>query len=78
MSGVKGQTLWEGRMEHLEEKIAHLTRQVDDLSEVVAQQQDQLDRLALFMDRLLDRERGRDAEGSGGIVLGDERPPPHY
>ena len=65
-------------MEHLEEKIAHLTRQVDDLSEVVARQQDQLDRLALFVDRLLDRERGREAEGSGGIVLGDERPPPHY
>ena len=49
----------------------------DDLSEIVARQQDQIDRLTLFVDRLMERERAREAEGSGGIVLGDERPP-HY
>ncbi len=64
-------------MEHLEEKIAHLMRANDDLSEIVARQQDQIDRLTLFVDRLMERERAREAEGSGGIVLGDERPP-HY
>jgi len=64
-------------MEHLEEKIAHLMRANDDLSEIVARQQDQIDRLTLFVDRLMERERTREAEGSGGIVLGDERPP-HY
>ncbi|EAP75838.1 SlyX family protein [Roseovarius nubinhibens] len=64
-------------MEHLEETIAHLTRQVDDLSDVVAHQQDQIDRLSLFVDKLMERERARAAEGTGGIVLGDERPP-HY
>lgn len=64
-------------MEHLEETIAHLTRQVDDLSDVVARQQDQIDRLSLIVDKLMERERARAAEGTGGIVLGDERPP-HY
>ncbi|WP_336098633.1 SlyX family protein [Roseovarius sp. CH_XMU1461] len=64
-------------MEQLEETIAHLTRQVDDLSDVVARQQDQIDRLSLFVDKLMERERARAAEGTGGIVLGDERPP-HY
>ena len=64
-------------MEHFEETLAHLTRQVDDLSDVVARQQDQIDRLSLFVDKLMERERARAAEGSGGMVLGDERPP-HY
>ncbi|QYX58291.1 SlyX family protein [Roseovarius sp. SCSIO 43702] len=64
-------------MTEIEEKIAHLTRQVDDLSDEVARQQCELDRLRLFVDRLMVRERERAAEGSGGVVLGDERPP-HY
>lgn len=64
-------------MQHLEEKLAHLMRANDELSDIVARQQDQIDRLTLVVDRLMERERAREAEGSGGIVLGDERPP-HY
>ena len=64
-------------MEHLEEKLAHLIRANDELSDIVARQQDQIDRLTRLTDRLVERERGREAEGTGGIVLGDERPP-HY
>ncbi len=64
-------------MQHLEEKIAHLLRTVDDLSDVVAQQQGEIDTLTRRVHMLMQREGEREAERGGGIVLGDERPP-HY
>jgi len=64
-------------MEKLEEQIAHLLRSVDDLSDVVARQQDDIDRLNRRVELLMRREGEREAQGSGGVVLGDERPP-HY
>ncbi|MEM7321043.1 MAG: SlyX family protein [Pseudomonadota bacterium] len=64
-------------MQHLEESIAHLTRTVDELSEVVARQQDDVDRLTRHVAMLMQREAQRDQDGGGGVVLGDERPP-HY
>ncbi|MGV6803230.1 MAG: SlyX family protein [Ruegeria sp.] len=64
-------------MQHLEEQIAHLIRSVDDLSNVVAKQQDEIDRLTRRVEMLMRREAERAQEGSGGVVLGDERPP-HY
>lgn len=64
-------------MQHLEEKIAHLTRSVDELSDVVAQQQNEIAVLSRRVQLLMEREAGREQEGTGGIVLGDERPP-HY
>ena len=64
-------------MQALEEQIAHLTRTVDELNEVVTRQQGDIDRLNKRVQMLMEREAQREAEGSGGIVLGDERPP-HY
>ncbi|QUJ76846.1 SlyX family protein [Sulfitobacter albidus] len=64
-------------MEKLEEQIAHLDRTVDDLSTIVARQQDEIDRLTRHVAMLMRREAERDADGSGGVVVGDERPP-HY
>lgn len=64
-------------MEHLEEQMAHLLRAVDDLSDIVARQQDEIDHLNCRVEMLMRREGERDASGSGGIVVGDERPP-HY
>lgn len=61
----------------LEEQVAHLTRIVDDLSDVIATQDAELRRLSALVDRLVARETARDQEGSGGVILGDERPP-HY
>ncbi|WP_072776713.1 SlyX family protein [Marivita hallyeonensis] len=61
----------------LEERIAHLLRVTDDLSDTVAAQAKEIDRLTARVEMLLQREAAREAEGSGGIVLGDERPP-HY
>lgn len=64
-------------MEQLEEQLAHLLRAVDDLSDIVARQQDEIDQLNRRVEMLMRREGERDASGSGGIVVGDERPP-HY
>ena len=64
-------------MTKLEEHLAHLTRTVEDLSDVVARQEKEIEHLAKRVAMLMEREAAREAEGSGGIVLGDERPP-HY
>lgn len=61
----------------LEERLAHLERLTEELSGVVAKQASEIDRLVARVALLMEREAGREAEGGGGIVLGDERPP-HY
>lgn len=63
--------------EKIEERLAHLERLTDELNEVVAGQAREIDRLTHRVEMLMQREAAREAEGSGGIVLGDERPP-HY
>ncbi|MBC7131850.1 MAG: SlyX family protein [Roseovarius sp.] len=64
-------------MTRIEERLAHLIRAVDDLSEVVARQDREIERLRAAVAQLTRREAERAREGEGGIVLGDERPP-HY
>ncbi len=59
----------------LEEKLAHLIRAVDDLSDVVARQQTEIDQLTRRVELLMRREAEREAAQSGGVILGDERPP---
>ena len=63
--------------QQLEEKIAHLTRTVEELSDVVARQEQDIATLNRRVFMLMQREGERDAQGSGGVVVGDERPP-HY
>ncbi|MDP4990539.1 MAG: SlyX family protein, partial [Marivita lacus] len=46
-------------------------------SDTVARQAREIDRLTARVEMLMMREAERESEGSGGIVLGDERPP-HY
>lgn len=64
-------------MQVLEERIAHLVRTVDELSDVVAKQQTEIDTLTRRVHMLMQREGEREQTGSGGVVLGDETPP-HY
>lgn len=64
-------------MKELEEQIAHLTRTIDDLSEVVARQETEIATLTRRVFMLMQREGEREAQQSGGVVMGDERPP-HY
>ena len=64
-------------MKHLEEQIAHLTRTMDELSEVIARQDNEIMQLTRQVAMLVERERQRETEAPGAVVLGDERPP-HY
>ena len=64
-------------MREIVEKLAHLIRTVDDLSDVIARQEGEIARLTARVEMLMRREAEREAQGSGGVVFGDERPP-HY
>ena len=61
----------------LEEQIAHLTRTVEELADVVAKQDAEMPRLPGLVELLTQRGGEREADGGGGVILGDERPP-HY
>ena len=57
----------------LQERIAHLTRMVEDLSDVVAQQAKALDRIDRLTRMLAEREVDRDAQGDAPAA--NVRPP---
>jgi SlyX protein len=65
------------RIEALEVRVAHLLRTVDELSDVVAGQQREIDRLTRIAALLAEREAEREAggEAGGAIPLADQRPP---
>ena len=63
------------RIEDLEERIAHLTRAVEDLSDIVRAQGSQIDRLTQRTRLMMEREAEREAEAGGQIPLADQRPP---
>jgi|GEM_PF-150412 len=65
------------RLTQLEETVAHLTRQVEELNEIVAHQDTELSKMTHRVQMLMEREAEREASNTGGVVLGDERPP-HY
>jgi SlyX protein len=58
----------------LEEQVAHLTRMVEDLSDVVTRQGREIANLSRRVGLLLEREAEREAEG-GTIPLADQKPP---
>ena len=65
-------------MQELEERIAHLTRALDDLSDVVIRQQEEIDVLTRRVQMLMTREGERESAQGNGVVIGDDRPPPHW
>ena len=65
-------------LDALEERLAHMIRQVEDLSDEVARQSREIDILNRRVAMLMQREAERESDGGGGgVVMGDERPP-HY
>ena len=65
------------RIDDIEERLAHLIRQGDDLSEVVAAQARRIELLERRVALLMDREAEREAEGGGSLPMSDA-PPPHW
>ena len=61
----------------LEELVAHLTRTVDEMSDVVARQEKEIALLTHRVRALMEREAERQQDAGGHVVLGDEKPP-HY
>lgn len=61
--------------DRLEEQVAHLQRVVEDLSDVVARQAQDLALLSRRMGMLLEREAEREADQGHGIPLADQKPP---
>ena len=59
----------------LEERIAHLERVADDLSEVVARQDNELARLTRRVEMLMMREAEREVDLGGSVPLADQKPP---
>lgn len=62
------------KLQALEERIAHLQRTVEDLSDVVTRQATEIRALSRRVGLLMEREAEREAEG-GTIPLADQRPP---
>ncbi|MCU0816733.1 MAG: SlyX family protein [Cypionkella sp.] len=60
----------------LEEKLAHLTRAVDDLSDVVTAQRKEIDRLTRLVSLLVEREAEREAAGFDAPPANQK--PPHW
>ena len=62
-------------MQHIEERIAHLTRAVDELSDIVAAQQIEIERLTRRLSVLMQREAEREVDAGGTVPLADQKPP---
>lgn len=65
------------RLQRIETQLAEALKSIDELSEEVARQTRALTKLQSKTALLIEREAAREAQGSGGVIIGDERPP-HY
>ncbi|HQY44779.1 MAG TPA: SlyX family protein [Paracoccaceae bacterium] len=63
------------RLDKMEETLAHMSRTIEDLSEVVARQAREIDLLTRRVALLMEREAEREAAGGGGVPLADQKPP---
>ena len=59
----------------LEETLAHLSRTVDELSDLVARQETEIAQLKKRMGMLMGREAERELSEGGTVPLADQRPP---
>ena len=63
------------RLEDLESAVAHLTRTVEELSDITARQHSEIDGLTRRVQMLMEREAEREQSMGGGEIVGDARPP---
>jgi SlyX protein len=64
------------RLVSLEERVAHLIRTVEDLSDVVAAKAREIDTLTRRVQMLMEREAEHEAMGMGSAEA--NVPPPHW
>lgn len=64
------------RLDAVEERISHLIRAVEDLSDVVAAQAREIDTLTRRVQMLMEREAERESMGVGSAEA--NVPPPHW
>ncbi|MCU0900956.1 MAG: SlyX family protein [Cypionkella sp.] len=62
------------RLDGIEERLAHVQRAMDDLSDVVTAQRKEIDRLTRLVGLLVEREAEREA-GLGDPPAANQRPP---
>ena len=59
----------------LEEQVAHLTRTVEELSDIVARQETELALATRRLAMLMEREATREMDAGGTVPLADQQPP---
>lgn len=65
----------ETRLTALEERLTHLSRAVEELSDVVASQADEIVILRRRVRLLMEREAERELSEGGQVPLADQKPP---
>jgi len=65
----------EQKIQSLEEQIAHLTRTIDELSEVAAEQSKEVALLTNRVRMLMERAAERELDAGGTVPLADQKPP---
>ncbi len=65
----------EHRITQLEETLAHLTREMEDMSSVIQAQEKEIKHLRTHVDLLLTQAAASDQSGSATFA---DTPPPHY
>lgn len=63
------------RITALEEQLAYLTKTVEELSDIVARQERELEVAQRRLGLLLETEAARQSETEGTVPLADQRPP---
>lgn len=68
-------SLSETRLMAIEEQLAHLTKTVEEMSDIIARQEQVIEVSTRRLTMLMQREAGREADGGGTVALADQRPP---
>jgi len=63
------------RITALEETVAHLSQTVDELSDVIARQDREIDRITHRIEMLMQREVERELDTGGSVPHADQKPP---
>ena len=65
------------RMTEVETALAHALNQIEELNSVIIDQEKRIELLEARMTRLRQWAAEQETDKSGGVVIGDEKPP-HY